>query len=234
MQACPKLRNVVAAGLGACIALAALSAAAQPAAPAAVRPDVLMSSVTAEVIAILEQDIAAGQATNVAQLVETRILPLFDFERMTRMAVARNWRLASAEQQAALVAQFRTLLVRTYSSALSSYRDEELEYKPLRVAPGETDVLVRSAVRRGAETLTIDYDMESTGAGWKVYDVTISGVSLVITYRETFAETVRAGGIDGLVKLLSDKNRENESRPKGADWQTRLAPVLVFYASVPR
>jgi phospholipid transport system substrate-binding protein len=233
-QACPKLRNVVAAGLAACIALAALSAAAQPAAPAAVRPDVLMSSVTAEVIAILKQDIAAGQATNVAQLVETRILPLFDFERMTRMAVARNWRLASAEQQAALVAQFRTLLVRTYSSALSSYRDEELEYKPLRVAPGETDVLVKSAVRRGAESLTIDYDMESTAASWKVYDVTISGVSLVITYRETFAATVRAGGIDGLVKLLSDRNRENESRPKGADWQTRFAPVLVFYASVPR
>jgi phospholipid transport system substrate-binding protein len=230
-QACPKLRNVVAAGLAACIALAALSAAAQPAAPAAVRPDVLMSSVTAEVIAILKQDMAAGQATNVAQLVETRILPLFDFERMTRMAVARNWRLASAEQQAALVAQFRTLLVRTYSSALSSYRDEDIEYKPLRVAPGETDVLVRSAVRgRGAETLTIDYDMESTAAGWKVHDVTIAGVSLVIAYRETFAATVRAGGIDGLVKLLSDNNRENESRPKGADPQTRLAPVLMFYA----
>jgi len=135
----------------------------------------------------------------------------------------------AAEQQAVLVVQFRTLLVRTYSSALSTYRDEEIEYKPLRFAPGETDVLVRSAVRRrGAETLTLDYDMESTDAGWKVYDVKVGGVSLVITYREAFAAAVRAGGIDGLIKQLSDKNAQNESRPRGAGPQTQLAPVLML------
>jgi phospholipid transport system substrate-binding protein len=194
-----------------------------------VRPDVLMSGVTTEVIAILKRDAAAGEPTDVVRLVETKILPLFDFQHMTRIAVARNWRLASPAQQAALVAHFRTLLVRTYSSALSTYRDEEIEYKPLRFAPGETDVLVRSAVRRrGAETLTLDYDMESTEAGWKVYDVKIAGVSLVITYREAFAAAVRAGGIDGLIKQLSDKNGQNEYAPRWAGPQTRLAPVLML------
>jgi phospholipid transport system substrate-binding protein len=219
------LRNA----LGAFLILAAWSAGAQLTAPAAVRPDVLMSTVTTEVLATLKRDAAAGEPTDVARLVETKILPLFDFHHMTRNAVARNWRLASPEQQAALVAQFRTLLVRTYSSALSTYRDEDIEYKPLRLAPGETDVLVRSAVRRrGAETLTLDYDMESTVAGWKVYDVKIAGVSLVLTYRETFAAAVRAGGIDGLIELLSDKNRQNGSRPNGTGTQTLLAPVLVL------
>jgi phospholipid transport system substrate-binding protein len=225
------MRKMLALGLAASIGLASGGARAQLPGPPA-RPDALMNAVTSEVIAVLRQDLAAGQATNVAQLVETSILPLFDFQHMTRMAVARNWRLASAEQQAALVAQFRRLLVRIYSSALSSYRDQNIEYKPLRLTPGETDVLVRSAVRRrGEETPTIDYDMENTGAGWKVYDVKVAGVSLVMTYRDTFAATVRAGGIDGLVKSLSDKNRQNDSRPKGPDEQTRLAPVLVIYAS---
>jgi phospholipid transport system substrate-binding protein len=203
---------MLALGLAASIGLAGWSAHAQLP-PPPVRPDALMNAVTSEVIVVLRQDLAAGQATNVAELVETRILPLFDFQHMTRMAVARNWRLASAEQQAALVAQFRTLLVRTYSSALSSYRDQDIEYKPLRLAPGETDVLVRSAVRRrGAETLTLDYDMENTPAGWKVYDVKVAGVSLVINYRDSFAAAVRDGGIDGLVKSLSDKNQQNDSR----------------------
>jgi phospholipid transport system substrate-binding protein len=225
------MRRLLALGLAASIGLGSSVARAQLSS-VSVRPDALMNAVTSEVIAVLRQDLAAGQATNVAQLVETRILPLFDFQHMTRMAVARNWRLASTEQQAALVAQFRMLLVRTYSSALSSYRDQNIEYKPVRLAPGETDVLVRSAVRRrGEETLTIDYDMENTAAGWKVYDVKVAGVSLVITYRDSFAATVRDGGIDGLVKSLSDKNQQNDSRPKAPGPQTRLAPALVIYSS---
>ena len=102
----------------------------------------------------------------------------------------------------------------------------------MRLAPGETDVLVRSAVRRrDEETPSIDYDMENTAAGWKVYDVKVAGVSLVMTYRYNFAATVRAGGIDGLVKSLSDKNQQNDSRPKGPDEQTRLAPALLSYSS---
>lgn len=222
-------RGVFAAGAAA--GLVAWGAWAQLPAPAASPPDVLMRGVTTEVLAILGHDAAAGQPTDVARLVETKILPLFDFEHMTRIAAARNWRLASAEQQAALVAQFRTLLVRTYSSALSSYREEGVEYKPLRFAPGETDVLVRSVVRRpGTEPLSIDYDMESTPAGWKVYDVKIAGVSMVLTYRETFAAAARAGGIDGLIKSLSDKNRQNEAAARGAA-AGKLAPLLMIYSA---
>ena len=224
MRAMRQLTAALAAG----ITLAAASAQAQlPAAP--VPPDVLISTLTGEVLGVIRRDAAAERPTDFALLVETRILPVFDFEHMTRLAAARNWRLASAEQQAVLVAQFRTLLVRTYSSALSSYRDEPIEYKPLRLAPGETDVLVRSVVRRrGAEPLSIDYDMESTPAGWKVYDVKIAGVSMVMTYRETFAAEVRAGGIERLIKSLSEKNRQNEApaeRARGAV----LAPVLMLY-----
>jgi phospholipid transport system substrate-binding protein len=115
--------------------------------------------------------------------------------------------IEAPEQQGALVAQFRTLLVRTYSSALSGYRDQELEYRPLRAAAGDTEVLVRSFLRRpGAEALTIDYDMENSLAGWRVFDVKIAGVSLVMNYRESFAAAVRAGGIDGLIESLAHKN----------------------------
>src|SRR4051812_29017462 len=157
------MRNVLAAVL----VLVALNAQAQPP-PAAARPDVLMSALTGEVLTAIRRDAAADRPTDFALLVQTKILPVFDFAHMTRIALARTWRLASAEQQAALVAQFRTLLVRTYSSALSSYRDEAIEYKPLRLAARETDVLVRSVVRRrGAEPMSIDYDMESTPTGWK-------------------------------------------------------------------
>ena len=106
--------------------------------------------------------------------------------------------------------EFRALLVRTYSTALAEYRDQQIEYRPLRAAPDDTEVLVRSFLRRpGLEPLTIDYDMQSTTAGWKVFDVKIAGVSLVLNYRETFAATVRSQGVDGLIKLLADRNRRN-------------------------
>jgi phospholipid transport system substrate-binding protein len=193
-------------------ALALISALAAPFALAQdVAPDVLLKAVTSEVIASIRQDkdIQAGDLAKVADLVETRILPLFDFTRMTRIAVARNWRLATPEQQEALILEFKTLLVRTYSTALSSYRDQVIEYKPLRLAPDATEVTVRSDMRQsGADRLTIDYDMEKTPAGWKVYDIKIAGVSLVTTYRGTFAGKVRDGGIEGLIKSLSDKNRQ--------------------------
>ena len=201
-------RKLLALGVATLLGLGGWSASAQLLQPPPVRPDALMNAVTSEVIAILKQDLAAGRPTEVAQLIEAKILPLFDFHRMTRIAVARNWRLASPEQQGALVAQFRTLLVRTYSAALSGYRDQELEYRPLRAAAGDTEVLVRSFLRRpGAEPLTIDYDMEDGLAGWKVFDVKIAGVSLVMNYRESFAAAVRNGGIDGLIESLAHKNQ---------------------------
>jgi phospholipid transport system substrate-binding protein len=149
---------------------------------------------------------------------------------MTRIALARNWRVASPTQQAEVAAQFRTLLVRTYSQALLQFRDQPIVYKPLRAAAGETEVTVRSTMRRsGAEPLTIDYDMADGPAGWQVFDVKIAGVSLVLAYRESFAAEVRTGGIDGLIKSLADKNRQNEG--SAAADAARLAPVLFIYGA---
>ena len=185
-------------------------------------PDVLLKAVTTEVIAAIKQDrgIQAGNPAKIADLVETRILPLFDFTRMTQLAVARNWRLASAEQQKTLTSEFKTLLVRTYSTALSAYRDQVIEFKPLRSASGDTEVTVKSVMKQpGTQPLTMDYDMEKIASGWKVYDIKIDGVSLITTNREAFATRVREGGVDGLIKSLADKNRQAEerSRPRQAE-----------------
>jgi phospholipid transport system substrate-binding protein len=206
------LQKLLAAGLLAGAGLVPCFAQA-PSAPG-VGPDVLISAVTVEVVGILKRDAAAGEQTDIAQLVATKILPVFDFRRMTRLAVGRNWQVASPAQQDALVDQFTQLLVGTYSSALSSYRDQEIHYLPLRAAAGDAEVLVRSSVTQaGAQALTIDYDMQATVAGWKVYDVKVAGISLVLTHRETFAALVRDDGIDGLIKALASKN-------------ARLAPPL--------
>jgi phospholipid transport system substrate-binding protein len=175
-----------------------------------IAPDVLVKSVTAEVLTIIRQDsvMHAGNSANIVALVEERIVPHFDFPRMTRLAAGRNWRLATETQQLALTAEFRTLLVRTYSSALSGYRDEVINYKPMRGPAGATEVTVKSEVKQGgAPSMTVDYDMEKTAAGWKVYDIQIGGISLVTTYRDAFASRVRDGGIDGLIKALGDKNK---------------------------
>jgi phospholipid transport system substrate-binding protein len=204
-------------------------AAAQFLAPAPARPDTLMSALTNDVMDTLRQDRAAGRSTDLAQLVEERIVPVFDFSRMTSIALARNWRLASAEQQAVLVTQFKTLLVRTYSQALVEFRDQAIDYKPLRAAAGETEVTVRSALRRpGIEPLTIDYEMADGVAGWKVYDVKLAGVSLVLAYRESFAAIVRTSGIDGLIRALAEKNRQNTAARIDA---AKLAPVLMLYGA---
>jgi phospholipid transport system substrate-binding protein len=178
----------------------------------ALAPDLLMKSVTSDVIAVLRENRGASQPTKVAELVEAKVLPLFDFPRMTSIAVALNWRNASAAQQNALTAEFRTLLVRTYSVALSNYRDQRIDYLPLRASSGDTEVTVRSMVRQpGAEPLSIDYEMEQTPSGWQVYDIKIAGVSMVISYRATFAAQIRETGVDGLIKSLSDKNGQNPS-----------------------
>jgi len=202
---------------------------------ATVAPDVLLKAVTAEVTAILVQDkdIQAGNPVKVAELIETRILPHFDFARMARIAVARNWRLATPGQKQALTAEYKTLLVRTYSTLLSSYRIPVIEFQPLRATPGATEVTVRSAVKRpGAERTTIDYDMEKTPAGWKVYDIKISGISLNSTYQPAFGQIVRDGGVDGLIESLSARNRQAD-----AELWSRVSsarPLLfLLYAVIP-
>ena len=215
------------------LSLALLLAVAAPVAVAQVSaPDVLLKSVTADVIAIIRQDkdVQAGVPAKVAEVVETRILPLFDFARMTQLAVARNWSAATPEQQKSLTAEFRTLLVRTYSTALSNYRDQVIDFKPLRSVPGDTEVTVKSVVKQpGTDALTMDYDMEKMADGWKVYDIKIDGISLITTYRETFANKVREGGVEGLIKSLVDKNRQGDARVRMHHTENSHLPALVRF-----
>jgi len=176
-----------------------------------VRPDLLLKSMSEEVLTEIRSDkaIQAGDSARLAALVEAKIVPHFDFRRITQVAVGSNWRRATPEQQERLTHEFKTLLVRTYSGALASYRDQTIEFKPLRVKPEDTDVTVRSQIRQpGAESIAIAYDLAKTGSQWKVYDVRISGISLVATYRTTFAEEVSNRGVDGLIALLERKNRQ--------------------------
>ena len=182
-----------------------------------IAPDALVKSVSQEVLDIIrkDKDIQSGNTKKTIDLVETKVLPHFDFARMTALAMGPNWRRATPDQQKALTDQFRTLLVRTYSTALSSYKNHTIDFKPLRAQPGDSDVVVRSEVRQpGQQAVSIDYSMEKTAANWKVYDVAVGGVSLVTTYRDTFTNEVRQGGIDGLIKSLGDKNRQLETAEK--------------------
>lgn len=182
-----------------------------PTAQAQTAPDELVKSVTGEVIEIIknDKDIQAGDPQKAAQLIQEKVLPHFNFTRMTALAMGINWRKATPEQRETLVNQFRTLLVRTYSNALTAYRDQTIEYPPTRMQPNDTDVTVRSLVRQpGAQPVTIDYRMAKVNDGWKVYDVAVGGVSLVTNYRDTFNTEVRNTGIDGLIKTLSEKNRQ--------------------------
>jgi len=216
-----------------CRALFVLSVAlATPEAHAtAAAPDALLAAVTTEVTEAMRQnrDQAEGSA-RVADLVEKKVLPLFDFSRMTQLAMARNWRLATSDQQIALTVEFRRLLVRTYSQALSGYRDQKIEFKKMRAAPGDNDVTVKSEVRNGAERISIDYELVRTPAGWQVYDVKLDGVSLVTAYRESFAAKVRAEGVDGLIRTLAEKNRQGDTGTKpgsAAGERARLVNALV-------
>lgn len=174
-------------------------------------PDQLVKGVAEEVLQIVmqDQDIKAGNSERAIALVEEKILPHFDFMRMTALAVGVNWRKASAQQKKQLIAEFQNLLVRTYSSALSRVTDTTMEYKPLQVKDGDTRIVVRSLLRQsGAEPISIDYRMIKLGDNWKVYDVIVGGVSLVTTYRSTFSEEVRSSGLDGLVNMLVNKNAQ--------------------------
>jgi phospholipid transport system substrate-binding protein len=194
-----------------------LSFATFPASAQEIAPDQLMKSMVDEVLTLVKQEklAQAGYTKKLVEVVEKRVLPHFDFTRMTRIAMAVNWRRATPEQQKVLVEQFRTLLVRTYSNALSLYRDQTVEFKPVRGRADEKDLTVRSEVRRGSQhPVAIDYEMEKTADGWKVYDVKVGGVSLVSTYREEFAAQVREAGIDGLISSLAARNRELQAKSK--------------------
>lgn len=177
-------------------------------------PDALAKSVTEEVLAVLrsDKDIQSGDVRKVVDLVEEKVLPHFNFVRMTRLAVGVNWRRASPEQQKSLVSEFRALLVHTYAATFVAYRNQTIDIRPLRMDPKDTDVVVKSQIQQpGGKPVTVDYRMEKTDAGWKVYDVVVADLSLVQNYRGTFETEVRKGGVDGLIKALVDKNQQLSS-----------------------
>ncbi|MDE2367053.1 MAG: ABC transporter substrate-binding protein [Betaproteobacteria bacterium] len=184
------------------------------------RPDTLVDSTAQEVLTIIRQDkeLRAGNHAKLLDLIEAKILPHFDFKRMTRLAMGKNWSKAAPDQQQTLVNEFRTLLVRTYSNALSTYSDRTIKVEPLREDPA-SDTLVKTKVIQdsGQQPIPIDYSMEKTGDGWKVYDVTVAGVSLVTNYRSTFDSQVRDGGVEKLIKTLTDKNKSLIAADKASD-----------------
>ena len=181
------------------------------AAEALMAPDVLARSVTDEVLAAFRTDkaIQAGDQKKARELIEGRIAPHFNFAGMAQLAVGKNWSAANPEQRKTLIAEFRALLVQTYTASLLLYKDQKIEYRPLKLAADDTDVLVRSLVRQsgGGEPVQVDYGMEKTDVGWKVYNVKIGGISLVESYRSTFNTEIQKNGVDGLIKTLRDKNR---------------------------
>jgi phospholipid transport system substrate-binding protein len=172
-------------------------------------PDAMVKRVSQDVLQTIKSDpkIQSGDQARIREVMESKLAPNFDFERMTALAMGRHWREATPEQQKRLTAEFKTLLVRTYSGALTQYRDQTIDYKPLRADPNAGDILVRTeVVRQGQPPVQIDYGMEKKDNAWKAYDVVVGGVSLVTNYRDEFSEQVRAGGIDGLIKTLATKN----------------------------
>ena len=192
------------------LAASLLSAMFAPGLAQNVTPDALVKSVTLEVVDLISKDkeIKAGGRAKLVSVIEQRVLPHFNFTAMTALAMGAHWSKASPEQKKRLTEEFRTLLVRTYASALAAYSEQKFDFRPLRARPTDTDVTVNVRVLQpGAQPVTLDYSMEKTASGWKVYDVMVGGVSLVANYRTEFGNTVRASGIDGLVRDLQAKNK---------------------------
>jgi len=183
-----------------------------------IAPDALVKKVTDEVLAVVraDKDLQNGNTKKAIDLVETKVLPHFNFNHMTGLALGREWSKVSPEQKTRLTAEFRTLLVRTYSNALTAYKDQTVDYKPFKMQAGDTDVLVRTQVHQtNGKHIPLDYALEKLPEGWKVYDVVVAGVSLVTNYRESFTQEIRANGVDGLIASLASKNKSLESAANG-------------------
>ena len=179
------------------------------AAHAATAPDDLIRQVSVEVIDTVKADkaIQAGDVSRIITLVDTKVMPHVNFQRMTASAVGRNWRAATPEQQKRLQEEFKTLLVRSYAGALTQVKDQTVQMKPLRANPGDTEVVVRTEVKGAGEPVQLDYRMEKSGDTWKIYDVNVLGVWLVEQYRTAFSQEISAGGIDGLIAKLAERNK---------------------------
>lgn len=177
-------------------------------------PDGLIKRVSTEVLDNIKSDksVQAGDMTKVMALVESQIMPNVNFNRMTASAVGRSWRQATPEQQKKLQDEFKTLLIRTYSGALAQVRDQTINVKPLRAAAGDTEVVVRSEIIGRGDPVPLDYRMEKTSTGWKIYDLNVLNIWLVETYRTQFAQEISAKGIDGLITALSERNKSNAAK----------------------
>jgi phospholipid transport system substrate-binding protein len=190
--------------------LACLMALALPArAQQDLGPEELVRKVTQDVLDAIRSDkqLAAGDKQKALRLAEEKVLPHIDFEEATRLAAGRAWAQATPEQRRRLVEEFRRMLVRTYSNAISAYEGQTMQVLPVRVKPGDTEVTVHNRyIRAGGKPLPVDYQMHKTSQGWKIYDITVEGVSLVLTYRSEFDAIVKQEGIDGLIKRLEEKN----------------------------
>ena len=197
------------------IALSASALTFASAASAQEAPDALVKRISEDVLntAKSDKEIQAGNINRIVALVEEKILPYVDSERMTALAAGRYWRQATPEQQKQLITEFRSLLIYTYSGALSQVRDQKIEYKPLRADPADTEVEVRSQVIQSrGEPIQLSYRLEKLSSGWKMYDVNVMGAWLVEAYKGTFNSEITKGGIDGLIKSLSDKNKQLAAR----------------------
>lgn len=174
-------------------------------------PDVLVKRISLEVLetAKTDKDIQGGNQKRVLDLVESKVLPHVDFQRMTALAAGRFWREATPEQQKQLTNEFRTLLVYTYSGAISQIRDQKLDFKPMRADPSDSEVEVRTQVvqPRGGDPIQLNYRLAKTPNGWKIFDMNVLGAWLVETYKGNFAAEINKGGVDGLIKTLADKNK---------------------------
>ncbi len=174
-------------------------------------PDVLIKNTVHDVLEIVrnDKDLRSGNQKKLLELVDAKVLPHFNFEHMTKLAVGKSWRTATDEQKKQLMSEFRILLVRTYTKAFTSYRDQTVEVKPLKLDPAANEVTVKTAIVKpgSQQPILVNYDMEKMPDGWKVYDLTVEGVSLVTSYRGTFADQIQQVGIDGLIKTLVDKNK---------------------------
>jgi len=183
-------------------------------------PDALVKQVTEEVLEIVrkDKDIQNGNAKKAIDLVDAKVIPHFNFQHMTALAVGKDWRKASPQQQQQLTSEFKTLLVRTYSNALTGYKNQKVIYKPFKMNPGDTEAMVRTEVQQpGNKPVQLDYSLEKLDAGWKVYDVSVAGISLVTNYRDQFGQEIRNSGIDGLIKAIATKNKSLEGNLAKAD-----------------
>lgn len=199
-------------------ALALMLALNLPAAETPLAPDALIRGVSERVLTHVrnDKDIQSGDQAKTLALVETEILPHFDFGRMTALAVGKDWRRATPEQKKAVTQAFQTLLVRSYSNALRRFKDHQISFRPLRMKPEDTEVIVRTDVRRaGTEPDTVDYTLYKAADGnWKVFDVAVANVSLITSYRDAFGSEIAKGGIDGLIASLNAKNAQNAGKGK--------------------